>query len=333
MSSAPQANRGPVGSHFAHKARLDLDLASTGLSISFFGQFRRLAAAADLIHYHFPWPLMDMAHFVCRIRKPSIVTYHSDIVRQKRLMTLYRPLMHAFLSRMDRIVVTSPDYLKTSAVLGRYRGQTVVIPIGLDANKPHSPEPLTMAKWRERLGPRFFLFVGALRYYKGLPYLVEAARRTGYSVAIAGTGTATTVETLSRAGMANLHLLGEVTDADKAVLLNMCAGFVFPSHLRSEAFGVALLEAAFAGKPLISCDIGTGASYVNQHGVTGLVVPPADPGALAEAMTAILQDPGQAARFGAAARERAMRLFSANQMSESYCALYDQVLAKPRRSA
>src|SRR5690606_19545518 len=113
--------------------------------------------------------------------------------------------------------------------------------------------------WRERLGGEFFLFVGALRYYKGLKFLVEAARQTGLPVVLAGQGQLEPGLELP----ANVTLLGAVSEADKAALLALCRAFVFPSHLRSEAFGVALLEAAFAGVAMISCEIGTGTSYVN----------------------------------------------------------------------
>lgn len=89
----------PIGRHLAQTAKLDLYLASTGLSISAFGEFARLAARADLIHYHFPWPMMDLLHLYANGNKPSVVTYHSDIVRQRMLGALYRPLMVRFLGK------------------------------------------------------------------------------------------------------------------------------------------------------------------------------------------------------------------------------------------
>ncbi len=262
-----------IGHHISHQVRRDLYIASTDISLRLFSAFPALAAQADIIHYHFPWPVMDALHLLRPPRKPTIVTYHSDIVRQKHLLRLYTPVMHRFLGSVDRIVATSPNYAETSPVLARYREKTSVTPIGIGDAPPASADLLQ--KWRNRLGPRFFLFVGALRYYKGLPFLLEAARQTGLPVVIAGTGELDAQ--LRRTAPRNVTLLGEVSEDDKTTLLMLCAAFVFPSHLRSEAFGVSLLEAARAGKPMISCEIGTGSSYVNVNGLTGLTIPPADP--------------------------------------------------------
>lgn len=325
LSRDPERNSVCVGRHFAHKARLDFEIASTGLSLSALGRFKALTARADLVHYHFPWPFMDVMHFATRVKKPSIVTYHSDVVRQKVLGKVYLPLMNAFLGRVDRIVATSPNYLQTSSVLQRFSSKVSIIPTGLTPPPATVVDQQTAAKWRARLGERFFLFVGELRYYKGLSFLVEAARATGYSVAVVGQGRM--LHELERTAPPNLHLLGRVSDEEKDALLQLCFGFVFPSHLRSEAFGVALLEAAFAGKPMISCEIGTGTSYVNADRETGLVIPPADSAALAQAMTGLWNDGDQVSRFGRAARERASRLFSAAQMSSAYFDLYQTIVA------
>ena len=120
-----------------HYAKTQFRIGGAEISASAIGRFRDLAAKADLLHYHFPWPMADVAHLVASGGKPSVLTYHSDIVRQIRLYRIYRPLMNVFLGRIDRIVATSPNYLQTSPVLAQYRDKTSVIPIGLDeANYP-----------------------------------------------------------------------------------------------------------------------------------------------------------------------------------------------------
>lgn len=329
LSATPQPAQLMVGDHRVHRARLDLQLASTGLSWSVLRRFRELAAQADLIHYHFPWPFMDVLHFLAGIDKPVVVSYHSDIIRQKYLLHLYAPLMHRFLSRADRIVAASPNYLQTSPVLQRYRDKTVVIPYGLDqAGYPH-PSAGCLADWRARLGQRFFLFVGVMRYYKGLHVLLQAAQGTGYPVAIIGAGPLES-ELRSQARslqLDNVHFLGRQDDTDKAALLQLCTALVFPSHLRSEAFGISLLEAAMFGKPMISCEIGTGTSYINQAGETGLVVAPDDPLALRKAMTELWEHPDNAAAMGQRARGRYEQLFTAERMGRAMAQLYREVLA------
>jgi rhamnosyl/mannosyltransferase len=328
LSANPASEPVPVANHWSHQARLDLYLRSTGISLSLLPRFQALLAQADIVHYHFPWPMMDLVHLLGRVQKPSVVTYHSDVVRQKNLLRLYRPLMHRFLGAADRIVATSPDYAASSPVLGQYRDKLSVIPIGIA--EPPAPDPARIAALRARVGAGFFLFVGALRYYKGLPFLLQAARATGLPVVIAGGGDDAIVR---QEQLPNVTLLGEVDEADKAALLSLSGAFVFPSHLRSEAFGVALLEAAQAGKPMISCAMGTGTSYVNLDGVTGITVPPADAAALADAMQRLSADPEGAARMGEAARQRYEELFTAEAMGQSYARLYRELLANKAGAA
>ncbi|WP_151030200.1 glycosyltransferase, partial [Citrobacter cronae] len=163
---------------------------------------------ADLVHYHFPWPFMDVVHFASRLRKPTVVTYHSDIVKQKYLLKLYAPLMHRFLGSVDAIVATSPNYVRSSPVLSRYAPK--VIPLGIDpATYPTVPSSVC-ARWQSRFPERFFLFVGALRYYKGLDYLIEACREVPYPVVILGRGPmeCELKARVARLGLLNVHFVG-----------------------------------------------------------------------------------------------------------------------------
>lgn len=322
--SALQSGPSSVGHHNTFAARRDLYIASTGLSLSAFSAFARLARTHDIVHYHFPWPMMDLLELSVRHGRPRIVTYHSDIVRQRLLGRIYAPLMHRFLGRVEHVVATSPNYVASSPVLARYAHKTSVIPIGL-AEAP-APRPDLVERWRQRVGSRFFLFVGALRYYKGLTYLVEAARLTGLPVVVAGEGEM--AADLALAGPPSVAAVGDVSEEDKLALLALSTAFIFPSHLRSEAFGVALLEAARAGRAMISCEIGTGTSYVNVDGVTGLTVAPADAGALAKAMTTLWADPGLIKAMGRAARQRYQELFTARSMAAAYERRYQSLLAR-----
>lgn len=317
-----------------HRARLDAQFASTGISLSAFSRFAELARRADVVHYHFPWPFMDVVHFMTRVRRPTVVTYHSDIVRQRHLLKLYRPLMWRFLGDVDRIVATSPNYLATSDVLARLNDKVRVIPIGLERSAYPEPTPERLAFWREQAGDRFFLFVGVLRYYKGLHILLEAVRGTDYPVIIVGAGP---IEKelkaqAERFGLRNVKLLGHLADEDKVALLTLCYGVLFPSHLRSEAFGISLLEGAMFGKPMISSEIGTGTTYVNIAGQTGLVVPPGDPAALRQAMVWLWENPVSAAAMGCRAEERYREYFTAQQMVRSYVDLYAELAGEPEKS-
>jgi rhamnosyl/mannosyltransferase len=314
--------------HAVHRVPLNIEIASTGFSWSAFARFKQLAATADIIHYHFPWPFMDMAHFICRINKPSVVTYHSDIVRQKYLFKVYQPLQNKFLDSVDRIVATSPNYLATSPTLAKYRAKTEIITYGLDASIYPEPDANCKEKWRTRFPTPFFLFVGMLRYYKGLHILLDAAVGTQIPIVILGNGPVELElkRQADRLNLRNVHFLGALPEEDKIALMQLCYGLVFPSHLRSEAFGITLLEAAMFGKPMISCEIGTGTSYVNVDQQTGLVVPASDPQAIRHAMQYLLEHPVRARQMGQQAALRYAECFTAQKMALSYQALYQQLI-------
>ncbi|MFL1514568.1 glycosyltransferase family 4 protein [Pseudomonas prosekii] len=328
LSSDPTPPVVQVGHHEVHRAKLDLQFASTGFSLSVFKKFRELAAEADVVNYHFPWPFMDVVHFASGTRKPSVVTYHSDIIRQKTLLKVYRPLMNRFLASADRIVAASPNYLHTSDVLQKFQDKTRVITYGLDKSGYPQPDTARMADWRQKLGDKFFLFVGVMRYYKGLHILLEALQGVDYPVVIVGAGPLE-IELHAQAqalGLRNIHFLGRLGDEDKVALLQLSYAIVFPSHLRSEAFGISLLEGAMYGKPMISSEIGTGTSYININNETGLVVPPSNPQAFREAMRTLWENPLLAAQMGAKAEARYRQLFTAEEMGRKWSALYQELL-------
>jgi glycosyltransferase involved in cell wall biosynthesis len=328
LSRDPVAATMMFDGHMAYKAKLNLHIASTGLSLDVVGKFSDLCQQADLVHYHFPWPMMDLVHFASRTRKPTILTYHSDIVKQRTMSLFYSPLMHRFLGSVDQIVATSPNYLASSSVLERYRQKTSVIPLGLAASNYPTPADAIVSRLTDRFRKPFFLFVGVLRYYKGIHTLLEAAKITGLEVVIAGAGpTESQLKAQAKAdGLFNVHFVGPVNEEEKIALLDLSLGLVFPSPLRSEAFGLSLVEAAMRGKPMISCEIGTGTSFVNLDGETGYVVRPDDATGLGDAMRKIADDSGLAAKFGNAARHRFDNFLTAETMANSYAELYRTVV-------
>jgi rhamnosyl/mannosyltransferase len=304
------------------------EVASCGVSVTALAGFKRLVAWADIVHYHFPWPFADMLHVLAAVKKPSVLTYHSDVIRQKKLLMLYGPLMRHFLKQIHCIVATSDNYVASSGQLQDFKNKVEIIPIGLDDNSYLQPTEAALAAARARCGEGFFLFIGVLRYYKGLHILLEAIQNTDLQVVIVGMGP---IEDELRGqaeqlGLNNVQFLGYVGDEEKIALIQLAKAIVFPSHLRSEAFGVTLVEGALFGKPLISAEIGTGTSYVNVHNETGFVVPPADPEQLRLAMLRLHEDGLLARQLGSAARQRYERLLTGQKMGQSYARLYRRIL-------
>ncbi|WP_445357339.1 glycosyltransferase [Microbulbifer sp. ANSA002] len=283
---------------------------------------------ARVLHLHFPWPFGDIVYLLAGRRRPLIVTYHSDVVRQKWLLRLYTPFMNRFFAKADRIVATSEQYVKTSEFLKRWKHKVSVIPLGIDEDVLPLATESDLERFERAYGRGYMLFVGVLRYYKGLEYLIRAAEGLGSRILIAGVGPEERrMRSLVRdLGLTNVEFLGFVSEKEKSALYQLCGAVVFPSHLRSEAFGVTLIEGLMAGKPLISCEIGTGTSFVNQSGVTGHVVQPADVNALRCAMLDLIDNQGKARDMGLAARKRYEELFTGKVMRASYQKLYREVL-------
>lgn len=317
-----------------YRLPMDLEIASTGMSASLLRYFLKIAGRVDIINYHFPWPFGDVLHLLTASKKPAVLTYHSDIIRQKKLAYLYRPLKKWFLSKMQAIVATSPNYFATSPLLKRYADKVKIIPIGLDeASYPEVSEE-RLAYFRNIAGKDFFLFIGVLRYYKGLHVLLDAIKDTDLPVVIVGAGPIGNElkQQARRHGISNVHFFGYLPDRDKVALLNLSRALVFPSHMRAEAFGVSLLEGAMFRKPLISCEIGTGCSYINIDGITGRVVPPDDSASLREAMFWMRSHPEECTVMGNNARDRFEKLFTADSMSSQYMEIYSNVFSATSRN-
>jgi len=314
--------------HEVERVRSRFRVASVELSWRAVQRFRELSEEADIIHLHFPWPMADIAYLAAHTRKPTVVTYHADIQRQRQLLAMYRPLMHRFLGSVDRIVATSPQYAATSEVLRRYPEKVEVVPLGLAPGYYPVPDDALMRSWRERIGGPFFLFVGVFRYYKGLQVLIEAIRRTGYPLVLVGDGPLTEEirAQVAQCGATNVHFAGRVSEVDKMALIRLSRALVMPSPNRAEAFGMSLLEAAMMGKPMITCEIGTGTSFVNVHGQTGLVVAPDNPTELAEAMHELWEDPLLCERMGRYAALRFEDLFTAHRTAAAYRQIYQAVI-------
>lgn len=298
-----------------------------------FAMFRRLAEKADVVHYLFPWPFADVLHRLVRHRKPTVMTYISDIVRQRFLGAAYTPLMWKTLREMSAIVANAPSYASSSPVLSNasLASRLRVIPLGIDEGSyPDDGDDRILDRLRLAHDEPFFLFVGVLRYYKGLTTLIDAARHVPAKVVIAGSGPEgdSLRQQARQSAGANIVFAGQVSDEEKVSLLRNCRALVLPSHLRSEAYGMVLVEAAMYARPMISCEIGTGTSFVNQDRETGFVVPPKSPDGLANAMGVLLENEELATQMGRAARARYEKLFSGEALGHAYSSLFREVLGK-----
>jgi len=258
-----------------------------------------------------------------------VVTYHSDIIRQKTLLRFYRPMMNRVLSSARGIIVTSGAYLESSPYLGEFRDKCAVIPLGIDLKPFLRSYPSRVRLLREFFAAPTVLFVGKLRYYKGLETLIEAVADLDARLVVLGEGPLDRKlrdKVLSMKIGDKVAFLGEVTQEMLPAYYQAADVLVLPSSHRSEAFGLVLVEAMASGLPVISTELGTGTSFVNVHGKTGVVVPPGDPVSLKAALSVLLEDGELRRQMGSRGRVRALTEFSATKMVHSVCRFYDMQL-------
>ncbi|MGB3906197.1 MAG: glycosyltransferase [Anaerolineae bacterium] len=308
------------------KAGRLVTLASTPLSSALFLWVRRLKP--DITHLHSPYPWGEMSHLMFGHSQRTVITYQSDIVRQKSLLKLYRPFLRRLLARADRVIATSPQYIQSSPHLSQVADKCVVIPLGIDLERFQIARKEEVKELRSKYSPPLLLFVGILRYYKGLEYLIRAMRYVNARLLVVGSGPmAQAWQSLAAdLGLADkVFFVGQHVE-DLPAYYQACDLFVLPSSHRSEAFGMVQVEAMACGKAVICTELGTGTSYVNIDGETGLVVPARDADALARAINRLLADEALRTEMGERGKKRAMQEFSHEVMIDKVLALYESLL-------
>jgi rhamnosyl/mannosyltransferase len=322
------------GRLYVDRIRSIAQIARTPIAL---GYRRKLKMSkADLFHFHFPYPWAELSFLLSGIKKPYIVSYHSDIVNQKTLLRFWKPFMNRFLSKAARIIVASPHLLENSPFLhGPLAEKTVVIPFGIDTARflPSGESRTSALTLRSRLAgsaPLLF-FLGRLVYYKGAQVLIEAIREVDAHLVIAGQGPLE--EDLKRSvreyGLDyKVTFVGNISPDLLPVYYQASDLFILPSTENSEAFGMVMLEAHASGIPVISSDLPTGVVYVNQHKKTGLCVKARDSKALADGIRTMLADNDLRRSMGTFAQARACLEFDTRIMAERYHKLYNDVLTE-----
>jgi glycosyltransferase involved in cell wall biosynthesis len=308
------------------RARRLTTKASTPLSLSLFRHVAQLPA--DVTHLHFPYPPGEIASLLLRHGGKTVITYHSDIVRQKSILRLYRPLLTKVLAHANRIIAATPQMVENSPFLRRVSDKCAVIPYGMPLDRLSRADPVQVAALRAQYPGPLLLFVGKLRYYKGVNYLIEAMGNVTATLLIVGSGPMESEwrrQAEESPARARIVFCGEVPDAALPTYYHACDVFALPSSERSEAYGMVQVEAMAAGKPVVCTELGTGTTYVNQDGVTGLVVPPKDPAALSAAINRLLSDEPLRQRMGEAGRARACAEFGEDTMVERVIDVYQSL--------
>ncbi|MBR1783320.1 MAG: glycosyltransferase [Bacteroidales bacterium] len=249
----------------------------------------------DIIHIHHPDPMAALSLCLSGYKGRVIVHWHSDIVSQKLLLLFYKPLQNWMLRRAERIVGTTPVYVRNSPHLRHSQSKCSVVPIGI---LPLPMKEADISRIRRSFMARYhILSVGRLVPYKGYQYLIEAMGYLpeSFELQIVGEGPLRgRLEKLIRENHLEhrVSLPGYLPEGDEFnALFGACDLFVLPSVIKTEAFGIVQIEAMSCGKPVVATSIpGSGVSWVNEDGVSGMNVPPRNAKMLATAIQGVLDN-------------------------------------------
>jgi glycosyltransferase involved in cell wall biosynthesis len=291
----------------------------------------------DIAHLHFPDPMSHLAAAALPARVKTVISWHSDIIRQKRTLQLYRPFLDRLVARADAIVAATPAHFSSSTQLSACRdpARLHVVPYGIDFGPFEAPQAVQAgAKLKRSWGRHFAIFaVGRHVYYKGFEFLIRAMRdvRTDAMLVLGGTGPLS--DALKRLAVESgveerVLFAGRIPEEELAAYYHAADVYCLSSVEPSEAFGLVQVEAMACRRPVVSCELNNGVTYVNQNGVTGVVVPPRAPAALAGAINRLLEDEALRLRLGQAGYERARREFTLERMWSGMLEVYRNVLAR-----
>lgn len=303
------------------------EVAKTSMTPSLVARLLSRQKYNDVIHVHMPNPMANLALLLTRPRAKLVVHWHSDIVKQQRLLKLYAPLQEWLLRRADAILATSPPYAQSSPWLRPYMGKVYFVPSCI-----RDPDDRIDEAARERIkasvkaahpGKRIVFALGRMTYYKGFNVLIDAAQYLGDDTVILLGGKGELLDGLKaqaeQLGVAHkVWFLGRVSDKDLPGYYEAADVFCLPSLMRSEAFGLVMVEAMSHRKPVVATRIpGSGVTWVNVHGETGLNAEPGDARDLAATLQQVLDNPGMARAMGAAGRRRFEQNFTIGKMIDA----------------
>jgi len=283
---------------------------------------------ADILHFHLPNPISVLSYLIMRPKGKVVVSYHSDIIKQKFWGFLFTPLLIVFLKKSQAIIVSSDNLINNSYILKRFKRKCLVVPHGVDIRQLKATQQILVEanRIKQEHGNPLLLFVGRIVYYKGLEYLLRAMKDIEAKLLIIGSGPLRNkFERLA----CNLGIekkvswLGEIKNKDISPYYHACDIFVLPSSLRAESFGLVQLEAFAFEKPVVSTNLPTGVPFVNLDHKTGLVVPPKNSLALTAAIKLLLASRDLRMAYGKNGRERVEKEFSNDKMANDILAIYN----------
>lgn len=304
---------------------------SMPISIDLIKNIKSIINEADIIHLQFPWPTGELLTVLFNKKKPIVITFHCDIHNRKIIRLLYTPFIKILFKKAQIIVPTSENLMKSTPILSKFKDKCSIVNLWLDEERfLKQKDPSDDFKTEVRKMEEFCLFVGVLRWYKGLDILLDAAKKIQGNIVIVGKGPL--FEKLNKRieyeKITNVFLLGFQCDKNVNFLIKKSRFIVLPSISPAEAFGQILLEGSFYGKPMITTELGTGTSFVNVNNKTGFVIEPSNCNALIEKSNMLFDDNNLVEKFGRNAYNRYLENFTEDIQGPKYMKIYNDILLK-----
>ncbi len=286
----------------------------------------------DIAHLHFPDPMAHLASYFLPKSVKRVITWHSDIVRQQRLLKIYQPFLQHIIKQADAIIAPTPKHFSSSVLLNTAANahKLTVIPFGVDTQRYsnyHDQEKI--AAIRTQYPGKLIFALGRHVDYKGFEYLIKAMPMLNEATLLLGGQGPLTESLKTLVQELNLQhkvlFLGRINDDILPAYYHATDIFCLPSITPNEAFGLVQVEAMACQKPVVCCELNNGVTFVNQHGQTGLVVPPADSQALAKALNQLLANPELCQQFGRNGQARVQQFFDPAMMISETLKLYESL--------
>jgi rhamnosyl/mannosyltransferase len=307
-------------------------ILSTSISPAMILHMLKIRNEYDLIHLHMPNPMAAFAIWLTRPKAKLVTHWHSDIVHQKIALKFYAPLQNWILKRSDTIIATSEPYFLSSKALAPWKSKVAIIPLGITPQKNANIKEIFLKIQKKYLNKKIIFSLGRMTDYKGFDVLINAAKEVNDDIIILIGGSGDLLskhcnQVVNEGVQEKIFFLGRISDEEAQAYLEASSVFCLPSNARSEAFGVVLLEAMAASKPVIATNIqGSGVPWVNQNGITGINVTPSDYLELAGAINKLSSNNELALKMGKSGKKRFELNFTSNKMIKQIIRVYKQLI-------
>lgn len=302
------------------------EIARTMLSLDMISKLKKICKKYDILHIHHPDPMAALALFMSGFKGKVVLHWHSDILKQKYLLKLYKPLQKWLINRADIILGTTPKYIEESPYLQSCQDKTDYLLIGAD-EVVFDKQKVEDIK-NKYAGKKIVFSLGRLVEYKGFEFLIEAARKFDDNTILLIGGDGYLKDKLNELIEGNnlsdkVKMLGLLSDSDKLAYIGACDVFCISSILKTEAYAIVQVEAMSCGKPVISTDIpGSGVPWVNKHGVSGIVVQPKSSEDIYNAINSLTKDVSLYEKLSQGAKKRYNDLFRKEYMIKNIYDIY-----------